>query len=425
MCFVEKIKNKEMKNKAILNLLFLTILSPIILGWCQETFHSSLLASVFSLVDELFVLFLLVLTLVTKKTKCNKKTALLIIALWIIGLLSGANSKFNLLINLLGGFNVCKSMILYWCLCQYFFTNNEIDNFVKKITQLLPFIFVTYIIEFFFTGFRPFLGFETQGLQYRNGLRCFGGIFSRFTYASLFGLLYYIIYTRFCLLKTSTKKSYFGIFMVTATLKIKDIFGIIIVYICSKFKKIKAIYIIPIFVMVISLTSAYEFFFPEHYNTYFGEDADGAVRNIMTYTGIKIVRDYFPLGVGWGKFGSATSAQYVSEIYQTYGIEGLWGLDYDGNHSFMQDTQWPMFLGETGFLGTFVFLTILYVAFSPYLKTFFNNTKDKISAIPAMLFIYFIVVSIGKPVFVAVPHSYVLWGFAGIFYNNIKNIQNK
>lgn len=414
-----------MNNRNILILLFIGILSPIFLGWFQETIKNSSLAFFASLIDELVVIILLCNTLISKRKVCNKIMIVLIFFLWVIGFISGFNSEFDYKVNFLGAFNICKSMILYWCLCQYSFSTKDIDLFTSKFTVLLPLLLISYIIELFYSGFRPLLGFQVQGLSYRNGLRCLGGIFPRFTYASLFGLLYYIIYTKYLFLKSSIKRSNFGLFMVVATLKIKDIFGIVVVYVCGKFKKIKPIYIIPLVLLGIAMVSAYEFFFPDHYNTYFGDDADGAVRNIMTYTGLRIVKDYFPFGVGWGKFGSATSAQYISEIYQQYGIEGLWGLDYNENHSFMQDTQWPMFLGETGFLGTLVFLIILYVAFSPYLKAFFNNTNDRNSVIPAMLFIYFIVVSIGKPVFVAVPHSYVLWGFAGIFYSKIKNIKNK
>ena len=132
---------------------------------------------------------------------------------------------------------------------------------------------------------------------------------------------------------------------------------------------------------------------------------------------MRIANEFLPLGVGWGKFGSATSAQIYSEVYNNYGIEGLWGLNYETNHSFMQDNQLPMFLGETGYLGTILFFFILYYVFKPYLIGFFKNTRDCRFAMPACLFIYFFVCIMGKPVFVAVPHSFVIWGIAGMFYS--------
>lgn len=410
-----------MSNKRILDLLFVGILSPIFLGWFQESLHNESMSLITSLIDEVVVIVLFVYTMLKKGCRRNRSMLTLILLLWGGGLISGFNSKFDYKINFLGAFNICKSMILYWCLCQYIFSKEDIGYFIKRFTKLFPILLITYIIEIVYPGFRPFLGFQNQGLEYRSGLRCLGGIFSRFTYASLFGLLYYIIYAKYLQVEGAVKKSYFGFFIVVATLKIKDIFGIIITYVTGRLKRINVIYAIPMLFLFMLMVLLYEYFFPEHYNIYLGDGADDAVRNIMTYTGFKIMVDYFPLGVGWGKFGSATSAQYVSEIYQQYGIEGLWGLSYEGNHSFMQDTQWPMFLGETGFIGTILFLIILYKAFKPYIKAFASDTNDKKCVIPAMLFVYFIVVSIGKPVFVAVPHSYVIWGFAGIFYNR----QNK
>lgn len=414
-----------MSNCTILRILYVAILSPLFLGWFQETIHNSTLASIASVVDELAVIIIFSFTLARKGQRRNTLFLNLTILLFIIGFVSGLNSKFNVVVNVLGGFNICKSLILYWCLCQYSFKSEELHKFFHWFTKFFPVIFCSYVIEIFYTNFRAALGFEIQGLQYRNGLRCLGSIFSRFTYASLWGLLYYVIYTKYELKKKSLWKSRFGIFMVAATLKIKDIFGIAIVYVLDKFKQIKLYYVIPISILIFFLVWGYEFFFPEHYNTYFGEDSDGAIRNVMTLTSLKILKDYFPLGVGWGKFGSATSAQYVSEVYNNYGIEGMWGLDYNGNHSFMQDTQWPMFFGETGVLGTLLFLSLLYIAFFPYLKAYLRNTGNKYCVLPALLFIYFILVSIGKPVFVAVPHSYVLWGFAGIFYNLNKSNLNK
>ena len=86
----------------------------------------------------------------------------------------------------------------------------------------------------------------------------------------------------------------------------------------------------------------------------------------------------------------------------------------------MSDTFWPMIFGETGLLGTLVYLIILYKAFGLYVKGFLKDTSDKRYVMPAFFFIVFLGSSLGKPVFSGPPHSLVVWGIAGIFYSLCK-----
>lgn len=55
----------------------------------------------------------------------------------------------------------------------------------------------------------------------------------------------------------------------------------------------------------------------------------------------------------------------------------------------MSDTFWPMIFGETGLLGTLVYLIILYKAFGLYVKGFLKDTSDKRYVMPAFFFIVF------------------------------------
>lgn len=52
-------------------------------------------------------------------------------------------------------------------------------------------------------------------------------------------------------------------------------------------------------------------------------------RPAMLYTSGQIFCDYFPFGCGLGSFGTFASAEYYSPIYETYGLNHIWGLSKD------------------------------------------------------------------------------------------------
>lgn len=413
------------ENKWLLFWLFVAICGPIIQGLFRSI-HMYAISTAASYIDEIFVIILLIYTMISKSFHKAKPLLLAIVSLYVVGLISGANSKFTWVTNSLGAFNNLKSFIVCLCFCQYTFSKKDFLNFGKKFIYFFPVIVLSYIVEFCIPSFRSaVLDFGNQGVSYRMGLRLLGGIFPTYTYASLWGLVMYILYTvYFPFGRVIRFKRMFSAFMIFATIKVKDVVAFCLTNAILFSKKLKPYYILVFGIFAVMLFELYQFLLPEHYNIYFGEDSDDAIRNIMNVTSVKIADDFFPLGVGWGKFGSATSAQIYSEVYNNYGIEGLWGLNYETNHSFMQDNQLPMFLGETGYLGTLLFFFILYYVFKPFIIGFFKNTRDFRFAMPASLFIYFLVCIIGKPVFVAVPHSFVIWGVAGIFYSISKHNNN-
>jgi O-antigen ligase len=78
---------------------------------------------------------------------------------------------------------------------------------------------------------------------------------------------------------------------------------------------------------------------------------EGDTRGKFTREGIPIILDHPWLGVGPGRYGGAAATIIPSPIYDEYGT-GLYG--YRTIHNF-----WQHLLGESGALGTAVFLTIL------------------------------------------------------------------
>lgn len=92
---------------------------------------------------------------------------------------------------------------------------------------------------------------------------------------------------------------------------------------------------------------------------YFGYDSlykyyiqnDTAARKILTDDSILIAKNYFPLGSGFGSFGSSMAAQHYSNLYLRLGYYRLKnsGLEEDGH--FLSDSFWPTVIAQTGWIG--------------------------------------------------------------------------
>lgn len=156
-------------------------------------------------------------------------------------------------------------------------------------------------------------------------------------------------------------------------------------------------------------------YFPEHYMRYFSDQDMEQARTALNITSLEISIDYFPFGVGFGKFGSPISMQYESEVYHQYGIDTVYGLNYEFNSNFMADTFWPMILGETGIVGLVIYIIILVVIFKPYIKIYIGKPSDLRVCMVVSLLIFNLICSVAKPTLSGPPNSFLLFGFAGLF----------
>ena len=371
--------------------------------------------SLIKLCDEAYIAILFLFTIVFHN-KYNRIVLVFTGILFLVGLFGNIASNSSLAAIFLGFFSTMKPVLLFWCFCQYDFSWQDFHLFKKLVCLLFPFVVISYLLDIAFSSFRSDIGIVSQAVEIRMGVRSLGGFFNRFTVATMYALLFFVIF-RFYSKKVVKWKILFVDFMFLSSLKMKDILGFLLARSFHIFKKFKAKYIVWVSVGVYALFLLYASLLPEHYNEYFNTGEDGNVaRVVLGFTSLRIMMDRFPLGVGWGMFGSPTSQQLDSPVYSNYGIDNVYGLSSDFNN-FMADTFWPMIFGETGVMGTILYCIILYKCFYPFLKRFFKDTHDLRFLMPSFLFIAYVGFSIGKPVFSGPPHSLVLWGIAGMFYS--------
>ncbi len=78
----------------------------------------------------------------------------------------------------------------------------------------------------------------------------------------------------------------------------------------------------------------------------------------MYYNSLQVARDKFPIGAGFGTYGSYMSAQYYSPLYYEYNMSKVHGLTADDTR-FVSDTFWPMILAQHGVFGLILFLLLV------------------------------------------------------------------
>lgn len=95
---------------------------------------------------------------------------------------------------------------------------------------------------------------------------------------------------------------------------------------------------------------------------YFGDTT--TARSALTATSFEIAGDCFPIGTGFGSFGSYMSRVFYSPVYYEYGLSSIYGLmNISGADSFVSDTFWPMVIGQTGYAGLLCYIGALVMIY--------------------------------------------------------------
>ena len=104
---------------------------------------------------------------------------------------------------------------------------------------------------------------------------------------------------------------------------------------------------------------------------YFIRLAGNSARSVMLVTSLKIMRDYLPIGTGFGTFASHSAAVNYSPVYVKYGFEMIYELRNSSIGTFFDDQFWPIIFGQTGLIGTICYLCIIIIIFKNFAITIY------------------------------------------------------
>ena len=118
-----------------------------------------------------------------------------------------------------------------------------------------------------------------------------------------------------------------------------------------------------------------------------------AARTGLYLVGFEIVRDYFPLGTGFGTFASFISGEYYSDIYYLYNMQNISGMT-ETNYNYISDVFWPYIYGEYGLFGFIAYTAMLLLLFKYCLKGL--NAKTNVAYSIILIWLYSIVASFAE-----------------------------
>lgn len=97
-------------------------------------------------------------------------------------------------------------------------------------------------------------------------------------------------------------------------------------------------------------------------------------KSIMTSTSLQIAKDYFPIGTGFGTFGSTYAKEVYSPVYVLYGLAENAELGVQ-SRKYLTDQFWPILFGETGILGTVLYCGLILILFVQIQRVFYYNKR--------------------------------------------------
>ena len=135
-----------------------------------------------------------------------------------------------------------------------------------------------------------------------------------------------------------------------------------------------------------------------------------SARKVLNQTSVKIANDYFPLGSGFGTFACHFSNVHYSRLYYDYNISNVHGLSPNGKDFFFSDVFWPMILGQFGWFGLVVYVSLIAIIFKK-IQDDYSPENINIYLAKMICLVYLLISSTSESAFVhyiAVPLALVI-----------------
>ena len=386
-------------------------------------------------VDEAFILLIFFMVIfnrvIVAKKLIRTNIELPFLCIVVTGLISSMIAEVPLSIMSPQLFLLIKGFMVFYILANLPITEPILKKYIKVFLIVSIIIFLLGIIDFMFPEeFRTTIGNKT----YIDWRASFPSVESIFIHPGVFGwFMSFIALYAFAFLLIFNNWKYLLIGLVfsigsflsmrrkaIAALIISVLIGLLVSPVIKKVKlKYILIFALVAILLIVPLWSSIETIFKNLIDTYIRpKDPMLVARNALYIVSGKIAIDYFPFGVGLGRYGSWMSRVYYSPVYYKYGLSNVYGLSSD-KPDFINDTFWPMILGELGIFGLFFYIwIIIYFIFIALRQSKLSRLKyvSGFCLGTFMILIESLVESIGQPVYTAPPQCYFVFAAIGIVF---------
>lgn len=355
------------------------IISLILLGlFFQNTLQE--IIPLFQYLDEVLAIACIFLFLFDSiNYKKIKKIDLLIMVLMtltvIVGIFGGIVSEltptlFWQFVDILSIFKF-SFVILY--------LNNKNSIFTSKIDKKVIFKIVvpvlrTYLLILLFFCIENIFRDIGMNYGYRFGLRSFSFIYG--TPGLIINQMTYSLII-FTIARIRQNKGNIGweqivtLIIILSTLRFRGfvlafIYIVLFIFKHRTNKRKRRSYVLPLIVStVIAIILG-----KSQFSMYFLESNTPRQRFVLG--ALQLAKEYFPLGSGFGTFGSSVAADNYSLVYYQLGFNHYYGMSYQ-QPLFLNDNYFPMILGQLGYLGTCLFIIFLFLVIKEFLVGYMHS----------------------------------------------------
>ncbi len=372
-----KINNTRISVKSVI-LLFLFILDAIFEIFSSNNYFDEIICLV-------SIIYLLQLSLRNKLKKNDFIVLVILFFVIFIGLISNYisllnNHYFLIIIDI-----ISETKVLFAFFAVRYFINENDKRDLIKIAYLPSKIFI--FMSFVFGIMTLFVNTGMYNSM-RYGIPSFTFIFPMAFQFFAFECL--CIYCVLCKNKKRDNKFVImGLISCILITKGPQIIFVALFLILRKYykknEKLKLKIAIPIVIIVIILGNF-------QINTYLTNE--NAPRYLFYKYGMITANRYFPLGSGFGTFGSDIAARNYSKLYIRYGFNNLFGMN-DEDGAFLSDTFWITPIAQFGWIAGIMYILIyIYILF--LLQKSKNNYKEK--SFSVALHLQYIIHAVGSAI---------------------------
>ncbi|MBO5478794.1 MAG: hypothetical protein J6A04_03660 [Clostridia bacterium] len=127
------------------------------------------------------------------------------------------------------------------------------------------------------------------------------------------------------------------------------------------------------------------FLVQNQFQEYFFEDRYSP-RAILLKDSFELMMKHFPIGTGFGTFGSSIAVNYYSPLYILLGYPSNWGMSQSYS-AFLTDSFWPTIFAQFGIIGLITFLVIILYFLKITIKQIKQNQLSGVAMLMTLAYI--------------------------------------
>lgn len=269
----------------------------------------------------------------------------------------------------------------------------------KLAKSLTVFLFLLFILD-------NILDIFPHGYEYFSGIRCTQLFFEHTTYLAGCGV-FLVALLAYYGVKNNLLYITLDLIMIFMTLRSKAMAGVLVFVALYFVIIVLKTRINPLHIFVLGIFAVAVAW--KKIQFYFIKLSGASARSVMLTTAFKIMKDFFPIGTGFGTYGSHEAGANYSPIYILYGFLDVPELSGRGHYTFLDDQFWPIVFGQSGVIGTICYLAILIILFTKIQKMRKVSVDIYLSGL--FIFIYLLISSTSEPAYnnsIAIPMGLVL-----------------